>query len=119
DITNLRWAVVIISALSTIRGSRSWRVWRCWPGAAAMGLKIAEHLHEIEYHRQYDRDRREHLYTERVDDQGFVLVHDPAKLQQWLVRYSQPCWPTTSLRWLAMSPSWPAMPPCWPPPPLS
>ena len=26
-----------------------------------------------------------------ADDQGFVLVHDPAKLQQWLVRYARVC----------------------------
>ena len=40
---------------------------------------------------QRDRDRREHVYTEMADDQGFVLVHDPAKRQQWLARYTRTC----------------------------
>lgn len=56
-----------------------------------MGLTIPEHRHALEYHRQYGRDRREHVHTEIVDDQGFVLVHDPAKLQDWLVRYTRTC----------------------------
>lgn len=56
-----------------------------------MRLNIHYHLHAIEYYRQLDRDRREHVYTEVVDDQGFVLVHDPAKIQQWLVHYTRAC----------------------------
>lgn len=56
-----------------------------------MPLTVPEHLHAIEYYRQCDRDRREHVHTEVIDDQGFVLVHDPAKLQDWLVRYTRVC----------------------------
>ena len=60
-------------------------------GMVCMSLIIPEHLHEIEYHRRYDRDRREHVHTEVVDDPGSVLVHDPAKLQEWLVRCTRVC----------------------------
>lgn len=56
-----------------------------------MPLLIPDHLHVIEYYHQRDRDRRDHVYTERVDDQGFVLVHDPAKREQWLARYARTC----------------------------
>lgn len=53
-----------------------------------MPLTVPEHLHAIEYYRQCDRVRREHVHTEVIDDQGFVLVHDPDKLQGWLWRVS-------------------------------
>lgn len=56
-----------------------------------MSLTVPDHLHSIEYYRQHDGDRREHLYTEVVDDQGFVLVHDPNKRSEWLVRYTRVC----------------------------
>lgn len=56
-----------------------------------MRLNLPDHLHSIEYYRQHDHDRREHLYTEVVDDQGFVLVHDPEKREEWLARYARAC----------------------------
>lgn len=56
-----------------------------------MQLVIPDHLHAIEYHRQYNRDRREHVHTETVDDQGFVLVHDPETRSQWLAHYTRCC----------------------------
>lgn len=65
-------------------------VWPC-RGGTAMPLTMPAHMHAIEYYRQHDRDWREHAYTEIVDDQGFVLVHDPAKREQWLVRYTRAC----------------------------
>lgn len=54
-------------------------------------LTIPEHRHAIEYYRHYDRDHREHVHTETIDDQGFVLVHDTAKREDWLVRYTRTC----------------------------
>lgn len=56
-----------------------------------MRLTVPDHLHSIEYYRQHARDRREHVYTEVVDDQGFVLVHDPERREQWLARYARTC----------------------------
>lgn len=57
----------------------------------AVPLKIPEYLYALEYYRQVERDRREHVYTETVDDHGFVFEHDPAKRDQWLVRYTHTC----------------------------
>lgn len=54
-------------------------------------LIIHEYRHAIEYHLQRHRDRREHVYTEFVNDQGFVLVHDPAKRPDWLAHYARCC----------------------------
>jgi|GEM_PF-3485286 len=56
-----------------------------------MHLVIPDHLHAIEYHRQSDRDRRNHMYTQTVDDQGFVLVHAPEKRGSWLAHYTRCC----------------------------
>ena len=57
----------------------------------ATSLRIPDHLHAIEYYRVLDKDHREHVYTEVIDDQGFVLVHDPDKREGWLARYARTC----------------------------
>lgn len=54
-------------------------------------LRIHDHLHALEYYHVLGNGHREHVYTEVVDDQGFVLVHDPAKRQEWLTRYTDTC----------------------------
>lgn len=56
-----------------------------------MPLTIPEHTHEIQYHRQLSSGAREHAHTEVVDDQGFVLVHDPNKRERWLAEYTRTC----------------------------
>lgn len=56
-----------------------------------MPLTVPEYRHAIEYYHEHDRDRREHLYTEVVDDHGFVFVHDPEKRERWLARYARTC----------------------------
>lgn len=54
-------------------------------------LIVHEHPHVLEYHREYGKGYREHVYTEHVDDQGFVFQHVPALRAAWLARYTRVC----------------------------
>lgn len=54
-------------------------------------LVIHGHHHDIDYYRERGGGYRDHVYTERVDDQGFVLVHDPERIQAWLASYARTC----------------------------
>lgn len=54
-------------------------------------LTIRDHPHVIEYYRLIGKDCREHVYTETIDDQGFVLVHDNEKRGRWLAKYARCC----------------------------
>lgn len=56
-----------------------------------MRLTVTDHLHAIEYYRQHDNGHREHLYTEVVNDHGFVFVHDPDRRERWLANYARVC----------------------------
>lgn len=47
--------------------------------------------HELEYRFERAKGYREHLYTELVDDMGFVLEHRSAMWEGWLVRYTGAC----------------------------
>lgn len=54
-------------------------------------LVIHGHHHDIDYYHERGGGNRDHVYTERVDDQGFVLVHDPKRIHQWLAGYTRTC----------------------------
>lgn len=54
-------------------------------------LVIHGHHHAIDYYREHGKGYRDHVYTELVDDQGFVLVHHPERREAWLARYAHVC----------------------------
>lgn len=47
--------------------------------------------HRIEYRRELGDNRREHAYTEVVEDHGWMFCHDPEKQQDWFVHYTTAC----------------------------
>ncbi|SNR53780.1 hypothetical protein SAMN06265360_10956 [Haloechinothrix alba] len=49
------------------------------------------HRHELEYRYERTAGQREHVYTERVNDQGFCFEHRPERRQDWLVTYTRCC----------------------------
>jgi len=49
------------------------------------------YLHELVYHRELGKGRRQHEHTEFVDDMGFVLEHRAELWENWTVRYSTAC----------------------------
>lgn len=47
--------------------------------------------HELEYHRELGKGRRQHEHTELVDDMGFLLEHRAERWEGWNVRYATAC----------------------------
>lgn len=54
-------------------------------------LIIHGHHHAIDYYREHGKGNRTHVYSELVDDQGFVLVHAPDRRETWLASYARAC----------------------------
>lgn len=62
-------------------------------------LRIHGHPHTLEYLREYGKRNREHLYTEHINDQGFVFQHHPERRASWLARYTRSARTTICAGW--------------------